>query len=119
LYVLGKHWLVEMEGCDPKILTDLKKIRDAMVVASQKANTTMVAKKFHRFRPIGVSGVVVIAESHLGIHTWPEYEYAAIDFFACGNQTKLQKAVDYLAKILGAKKVSIRPFKRGPSKKPT
>lgn len=119
MYALGKHWLVEMEGCDPKILTNLKGIRDAMVEASKKANTTMVAKKFHRFRPIGVSGVVVIAESHLGIHTWPEYEYAAIDFFACGKQTKLQRAVTYLAKMLKAKKVSIRAFKRGPSKKPT
>lgn len=85
---LGKHLLVELHGCDPEALKSIDLIREAMVSAAREANATIVGVSFHEFSPFGVSGVVVIAESHLTIHTWPEYRYAAVDIFTCGDTLK-------------------------------
>lgn len=105
--------LVELFDCDPKILNDHKKIQDVMVDAAKLAKTTIVETVFHKFNPHGVSGVVVIAESHLSIHTWPEYKYAAVDFFTCGEETDPWKAQQYVTKKLKAKNVTCMELKRG------
>lgn len=83
---LGRHIVVEFFGCDPEILNDVALIEKAMVDAAKEANATVINSTFHHFSPFGVSGVVVIQESHLAIHTWPEYEFAAIDIFTCGEE---------------------------------
>jgi len=72
-------------GCDQSMLNDVSKIKTLMETAALAANTRVVASVFHPFNPHGVSGVVVIEESHLSIHTWPEHKYAAVDFYTCGN----------------------------------
>jgi S-adenosylmethionine decarboxylase len=77
LHALGTHLLVELRDCTPKILKDLKKVRNALVSAAKEAKATIVNVSFHEFNPFGISGVVVIAESHLTIHTWPGYSYAS------------------------------------------
>ncbi|MBI3141912.1 MAG: polyamine aminopropyltransferase [Bacteroidetes bacterium] len=82
---LGRHILVEFYGCDPQIMNDVALIEQYMVAAAQEAQATVVNSTFHHFSPYGVSGVVVIEESHLAIHTWPEYGYAAVDIFTCGT----------------------------------
>ncbi|MCD6443029.1 MAG: adenosylmethionine decarboxylase, partial [Thermotogae bacterium] len=82
---LGRHLLAEFYDCDPNILRDLETIREYLKEAAEVANATIVNWTFHQFSPQGVSGVVVIAESHLAIHTWPEYRYAAVDLFTCGE----------------------------------
>ncbi|MBN2332366.1 MAG: S-adenosylmethionine decarboxylase proenzyme [Deltaproteobacteria bacterium] len=81
---LGRHLLVEFFDCDPKRLDDTAQVEKWMEEAARRAGATIVQSVFHRFQPHGVSGVVVIAESHLAIHTWPEYGYAAVDLFTCG-----------------------------------
>ena len=68
----GTHIICELSGCDRRALTDLDGVRDTMVAAAREANAEVLKVAFHRFQPHGVSGVVVIAESHLSIHTWPE-----------------------------------------------
>jgi S-adenosylmethionine decarboxylase len=68
---------------------------------------------FHEFNPFGISGVVVIAESHLAIHTWPEYRYAAVDVFSCGDVLQPQTAADYLVEQLGAARASVVELQRG------
>ena len=89
---LGKHLLLEMKDCDKNILADLATVRNALVSAAQEAKATIVEIAFHEFSPFGVSGMVVIAESHLSIHTWPEYGYAAVDVFTCGDLIKPEVA---------------------------
>lgn len=77
------------------------------------AGATIVGSSFHRFLPYGVSGVVVISESHLTIHTWPEYGYAAIDLFTCGEDTDPWKAFEYLKQVFGAKRTQVFEHRRG------
>ncbi len=110
---LGRHLLVEFYGCDAKVLDDVAAIEDHMRTAARKANSTIVNSTFHRFSPYGVSGVVVIAESHLSIHTWPEYGYAAVDLFTCGESVDPWKAFEYLKDVLKSKRESTMELKRG------
>lgn len=83
---LGRHILVEYYDCNPAVLNDVQRIEAAMVGAADAAHATVINTTFHHFSPFGVSGVVVIQESHLAIHTWPEFGYAAVDLFTCGDQ---------------------------------
>lgn len=82
---LGRHLLVEYVGCSFAALNDVDQIRDLMELAAKAAQMTIVASVFHPFVPQGVTGVVVLEESHLSIHTWPEIGYAAVDFYTCGG----------------------------------
>lgn len=81
----GQHLLVEYHDCARDLLNDVAAVENLMLEAARAAKATVVGTVFHPFQPHGVSGVVVIAESHLSIHTWPEYGYAAVDFFTCGD----------------------------------
>ena len=113
LQALGKHLLVELHGCDPEALKSIDLIRETMVSAAKVANATIVGVSFHEFSPFGVSGVVVIAESHLSIHTWPEYRYAAVDIFTCGDLLRPEVAADYIALKLKCKNMSVVEVRRG------
>lgn len=110
---LGRHLLVELMGCDSKILNDKKAVKRYMVDAAKAAGATPVRDIFYSFSPIGISGVVVIEESHLTIHTWPEYGYAAVDVFTCGDKILPETAADLLAKKLHASYASMMEVKRG------
>jgi S-adenosylmethionine decarboxylase proenzyme len=81
----GRHLLIEYTGCSPDALNDVAGIRAMMETAARAANMTIVASVFQPFEPHGVSGVVVVEESHLSIHTWPEHGYAAVDLYTCGE----------------------------------
>jgi len=102
-----------MKDCDKKILSDLSVVRNAMVSAAQEAKATIVEIAFHEFSPFGISGMVVIAESHLSIHTWPEYGYAAVDVFTCGDLIKPEVAANYLIERFKCKSPSMVEMKRG------
>lgn len=110
---LGRHILVEMYDCDPTVLNDHDTIHKEMLRAAEVSGATIVGDVFHKFNPHGVSGAVVIAESHLSIHTWPEYKYAALDLFTCGDNVDPWKGFEHLAKILRAARVSQTELKRG------
>lgn len=111
---LGRHILVEFMGCSPEILNDVSVIETAMVNAAQKAGATVIQSTFHHFSPFGVSGVVVIQESHLAIHTWPEYQYAAVDLFTCGESVDSWISFDLLKAAFQAKNQSVLEMHRGP-----
>jgi S-adenosylmethionine decarboxylase len=113
LNALGRHLLVELNDCDRGILNDLDLLRDAMLTAAVKSGAVVLGDSFHRFSPQGVSGVVVIAESHLSVHTWPEYGYAAVDVFTCGHTVDPQVAADVLVEKLGSKNHTQNEIKRG------
>jgi len=113
LHALGTHLLVELRECNPEILKDLEKVKNAMVSAAKEAKATIVDISFHEFNPFGISGMVVIAESHLSIHTWPEYSYAAVDIFTCGDIIKPEVAASFLIERFESKSPSIVELKRG------
>lgn len=113
MYALGTHLLVELRECNAKILSNLKEVQTALINAAKIAEATIVETAFHEFNPFGISGMVIIAESHLSIHTWPEYKYAAVDIFTCGNTIKPEKAVSYLIEKFQSKNPSVVELKRG------
>jgi len=113
LHALGTHLLVELRDCNPKIIKDLAKVKNALVSAAKEAKATIVDISFHEFNPFGISGMVIIAESHLSIHTWPEYSYAAVDIFTCGDLIKPEVAASFLIKEFESRTPSIVELKRG------
>ena len=110
---LGRHLLLDLNDCDKEVLNDLSFLRNTLVAAAIDCGATVLSESFHPFEPQGVSGVVVIAESHLSIHTWPEYGYAAVDIFTCGTSVQPEKAVEVLIEKLGAKDHSLTEIQRG------
>ena len=110
---LGTHLLLDMKDCNPEILDDIDFIKQAILSAAKEAGATIVGETFHKFSPVGVTGVVAIAESHLSIHTWPEYAYAAVDIFTCGEDFKPHKAADLLIERLECKQPSFNEVQRG------
>ena len=92
LSALGKHLLLELNDCDRNLLDDIVFIKDVMISAANEAGATILGESFHQFSPQGVSGVLIIAESHLTIHTWPEHGYAGADIFTCGTRVQPEKA---------------------------
>ena len=113
MYALGTHLLVELYNCDAELLKKIETVKEIMISAAEQASATIVQVAFHEFNPFGVSGMVVIAESHLSIHTWPEHRYAAVDIFTCGDQIKPQVAAEYIAKKFKCSRPSLVEIKRG------
>jgi S-adenosylmethionine decarboxylase proenzyme len=112
LSTFGTHLLVEYFGCERAVLDDSRRVEDVMRAAAEAAGATVITTAFHRFAPQGVSGVVVIAESHLAIHTWPEHGYAAVDFYTCGP-CEPELAWRSLRAALGARRTEIMRVQRG------
>lgn len=110
---LGRHVLAEVFGCEFRILNDLERIREILVSAALTAGAEVRETAFHRFSPQGVSGVVVISESHIAIHTWPELGYAAVDVFTCGERVDPWVALDEIVKDFGSTNVTAQEMKRG------
>jgi len=103
-----------LQQCNPQILNDLERLRHTLLAAAREVGATIIGETFHQFNPHGVTGVVAIAESHLCIHTWPEYGYAAVDIFTCGSSVDPHKAVELLVQGLESKNHSLLEMKRGP-----
>ena len=110
---LGKHILAEFYGCEATELDNPENIRIYMRNAAIKGKATIVNESFHKFNPWGVSGVIVIKESHLTIHTWPEYCYAAVDLFTCGENVDVWAAFDYLKDKLKCNNIEFSNIMRG------
>ena len=110
---IGHHYIVEASGCDPKIISSVEKVQHILVKAAEVAGTKVWSISVNRFPPKGVSGVIVISESHISTHTWPEYGYGALDFYTCGDDTDPEKAVLYAVEAFGATTSHITEITRG------
>jgi len=108
----GRHLVVEYIGCDFDALNNMDEIRELMERAARAAQMTIVTSVFHLFEPQGVTGVVVLEESHLSIHTWPEIGYAAVDFYTCGGGEP-SSAHDVLKAGLQAQSFQMLDIERG------
>ena len=113
MQALGRQILVEFYDCNTELLNNRDLIDKYLNEAVEKSGATIVTSTFHTFSPFGVSGVVVIAESHVSIHTWPEYGYAAVDIFTCGETIDPWVIHDYLKESLKSKNSSTMELKRG------
>lgn len=113
MYALGKHVLLELKQCNREVLEDLGEIREILLAAAERAKAKVVGESFHQFSPQGVSGVVIIAESHLSIHTWPEWDYAAVDIFTCGDSVNTEEAMEFITRSLSCQNLSVLEISRG------
>ena len=110
---LGLHILMEFHECSTEILDKLNILEESMIEAANIAGATVIKSVFHQFAPQGVTGVVVIAESHLSIHTWPEHGYAAVDFFTCNAAMDYKLSYQSIAEVLQSKKHTYKTIERG------
>ena len=113
MQTVGKHLILELWDCDVESLSSVTFVKDLITTAARKANATVIDIVCHGFDPGGVTGVVVLAESHISIHTWPERAYAAVDIFTCGDTIDPQDAASYLGERLCAKNSSVIIIERG------
>jgi len=104
---------MEAYDCEYDVLDDLRGIQGAMIEAAERTGATVVDVAFRKFEPYGVSGVVIISESHLAIHTWPEFGYAAIDLFTCGDKADPWRAFEYLSDYFKPKRITTMEIRRG------
>lgn len=107
----GIHLIAEFWG--GKIIEDAKKIKSILIKTAKESQNIPLNIKIHKFSPQGITGFILLAESHISIHTWPERKYVAIDIFSCGEKGKPYKGLEYLKKEFQPKKIKIRELKRG------
>lgn len=110
---IATHVLVELYNCDSERLDDAALLAEALLEAARLCGATILDHRFHRFSPHGVSGVVLVAESHLALHTWPEHGYAAVDIFSCAPRLDFDAGVAHLERALGARSVERVAIPRG------
>ena len=110
---IGHHYIVEASGCDPKTIGSIEKVQQILVKAAEIAGAQVWSISFNRFPPQGVSGVVVISESHISTHTWPEYGYVALDIYTCGKNVDPEKAVVFAVEAFGSSTSHITEITRG------
>lgn len=110
---LGLHILMEFHECEPQRLDDLTLLKTTMSEAAIASGATIIKSVFHQFSPQGVTGVVVVAESHLAIHTWPEKNYAAVDYFTCNENMDYKKVFNIIAEVIGSKTNNYKCIERG------
>lgn len=110
---LGLHLILELKECRPDLLDDMDYVQQTLLNAAEATGATIIGKTFHKFAPQGVTGVVAIAESHVCIHTWPEYGYAAADIFTCGENFSPHAAAGYIAEMFECKDPHFQEVTRG------
>ncbi|MFO7294453.1 MAG: adenosylmethionine decarboxylase [Clostridia bacterium] len=109
----SRHCILELWGCNRELLNDIKFVEKMMTEAALQAGAEVREVTFHQFAPQGVSGVVIVSESHLAIHTFPEHGYASIDVFTCGKRIDPKKAASLIAQKLEANKIYEMNVERG------
>lgn len=110
---LGLHLILELYDCDPDLMHDNARLAAGMEQAVRDAGATVVETVFHEFRPGGLSGVIIITESHVTLHSWPEHGYVAIDAFTCGDAGLTTRIEKRLIAFFGAKRHSSTLINRG------
>jgi S-adenosylmethionine decarboxylase len=108
---LGKHLICDFFG--GKIIENPKELEEVLRLAAKEAKSTDLEFIFHKFLPQGITGALILAESHITFHSWPEEKYIAIDIFTCGKKAKPEAALSLLKKVLKPEKIKVKEVKRG------
>jgi S-adenosylmethionine decarboxylase len=114
---LAKHLLLELHGCDRKLLNEPDELKRLMLAAAERARAHVVADVVHRYAPHGVTCLLVLEESHFSLHTWPEAGYAAADFYTCGSLLP-ELALELLRDGLSATRFELLTVERGRGQAP-
>jgi len=109
---LGTHYLAEFYECDRTRIDNISFIEKIMIEATELSGASIIKPFFHQFSPQGISGVIVIAESHFAIHTWPEHGYAAVDLFSCAD-FDFKAALNHIRIQIDARYHSVAEVRRG------
>ncbi len=109
----GKHYLVDFINCDPETIKFVKTMREIFLKAAKESRATLVDHLFHQFEPVGVSGVILIAESHFSVHTWPEDRFVGVDIFTCGSEMDVEVAIECMRRAFRAENVKVKVVTRG------
>lgn len=109
----GRHVTMDLRNVDFDRLNDLDFLRTTMIEAAHRCGATIVGENFVKFQPQGVTGVLVLSESHLSIHTYPEEGFAAVDCYTCGTTVDPEIACDYMQEVLGGRVAGYRVLQRG------
>lgn len=110
---LGRHLLADFYGCNPEQLNNVRFLSNLALDAVRRSGATIMSQNFQEFEPQGVSGVIIIAESHLSFHTWPEHGYVAVDYFTCGDTIDIQAAIDLMERGLKPSRSTRNLYERG------
>ncbi|MFQ5620726.1 MAG: adenosylmethionine decarboxylase [Candidatus Nanoarchaeia archaeon] len=105
---MGAHILVNFYDADPNQLNDIQSLKQILTKAALKAEMKILNETFHKFSPQGVTGILLLAESHISIHTWPEKKSAAADIFCCAGIERAEKAADELIALIKAERTQKR-----------
>lgn len=109
---LGKHMVCDMWGVTSPP-GDGKALVEELKLAAKKAGATTLESVHHNFQPSGVTALLLLSESHISIHSWPEHNYVAVDVFTCGENVHPELAIDYLVSLLKPSKANVRLIERG------
>ena len=99
MIALGKHMTIEVYDCDEHLINDVQALEAACLKVVRDSGATIIKQNFQRFDPQGISGFIIISESHFSIHTWPEHRYAAVDFFTCGSAIDFDRAIESMKEV--------------------
>ncbi|EHK63081.1 adenosylmethionine decarboxylase [Achromobacter arsenitoxydans] len=109
----GRHLLADFRGVAADLLTDVQALEEQMTAAARAAGARVLSAHFHRFgEGAGVTGVIMLSESHISIHSWPEHRFAALDIFMCGA-AQPELALDFLQSALAPESVHVTTVARG------
>lgn len=110
---VGHHHFADYYGCSFDHLNDATKLRALLLDAVARSGATILSDHFEVFDPHGVTGVIVVAESHVALHTWPEHGFMAVDYFTCSARLDARLTFDLLGRALGAERFDVREVVRG------
>mgnify|MGYP003798092823 FL=1 len=110
---VGTHLIIDLYDCRCDFLDNSEKIQNLLIEVAKISNTTILSVKVHKFTPMGVSGYVLISESHISIHTWPEFNYASVDIYTCGDNSLPTKGFECIVEKLNSQKPTILKLERG------
>ena len=111
--ILGKHAIIDLSGCNPELIGNNAFIQEILCQAAQIANITIVGELERHFEPSGYTAILLLEESHLSIHTWPEYNYVSVDLYSCNLDTDFEAVKNFLVDRLGAEKNVFTLIDRG------
>jgi len=110
---VGIHIIADMYGVDPAVLARVERMKDIFEGAVKFAKLSKISSDYYQFRPEGASGIVLIAESHLSFHTWPEYGLVTLDIYTCGDPKQAELAYEYIKERLNPSRVDVVRMERG------
>lgn len=111
--ILGKHAIIDLSGCNPTLTGNNAFIQETLCHAAQIAKITIVGELERHFEPNGYTAILLLEESHLSIHTWPEYNYVSVDLYSCNLNTDFEAVKNFLETRLGAEKTVFTLIDRG------